>query len=350
LLLELVLRFERHERNVVNRARSLLLVPFLILAFQLCCTAAFGQMPALSPLPQTGKLSKPTDPTKFAFVIAGDNRPAHKTCSQPPTPGKIFAAVKGLSPAAAFVLWTGDTISGKQPDKPNRMQKQYKEFKDIAKTAGVPVFNAPGNHEMDDEQNAPSDTMKELYRKHMAETYGAFNYGNSRFIALDSENEPAKEATGATGKKSDAPGAITKKQLKLLDEDLSKNTDKAHIVIFMHHPVVPYKPEDGIDPASVTALEKIFAKYKNVSYVVSGHEHMYYNSQGPHDQMTPPPSRTDPTQPALPPYYLVSGGGGAPLKKNTPGSFFHYLVFTVDGGTITPTLTQVDSSDPCDKK
>ena len=334
----------------MNRVRTLLLISVSAWAFHLCGAAAFGQMPALSPLPKTGKLSAPADATKFTFVIAGDNRPAHKTCTQPPAPGKIFAAVKGLSPAAAFVLWTGDTISGKQPDKPNRMQKQYKEFKDIAQTAGIPVFNAPGNHEMDDEDNAPSDAMKALYRKHMAETYGAFNYGNSRFIALDSENEPAKDEFSAAGGKSDAPGAITKKQLKLLDEDLSKNTDKAHIVIFMHHPVEAYDTKDGLDPANAHDLKKVFAKYTNVSYVVSGHEHMYYNSQGAHDQMTPPPSRMDPTQPALPPYYLVSGGGGAPLKKNTPGSFFHYMVFTVDGGTITPTLAQVDSSDPCDKK
>ena len=324
----------------MNRARCLLLPLFFLYA-----AAVFGQMPELSPLPKTGQLSPAKHPNSFVFVIAGDNRPAHKTCPQPPTPGKIFAAVKALNPPAAFVLWTGDTISGKQPDKPNRMAKQYKEFKEIAKTAGVPVFNAPGNHEMDDENNEPSDTMKELYKKHMADTYGAFNYGNSRFIALDSEHKPATEAATGSDKKNDAPGAITEKELKLLDDDLAKNTDKAHIVIFMHHPVEPYKPEDGIDSASVTSLKTVFAKYKNVSYVVSGHEHMYYNPQGDRSKMVDPPKRKDPSQP---PFYLVSGGGGAPLKKNTPGSFFHYIVFQVDHDKITPTLFKVDSSDPCD--
>jgi 3',5'-cyclic AMP phosphodiesterase CpdA len=324
----------------VNRARCLLLPLFFLYA-----AASFGQMPELSPLPKTGKLLPAKHPNSFTFVIAGDNRPAHKTCPQPPTPGKIFAAVKALNPPAAFVLWTGDTISGKQPDKPNRMANQYKEFKEIAQTAGVPVFNAPGNHEMDDENNEPSDTMKELYKKHMSDTYGAFNYGNSRFIALDSEHKPAAEAATGSDKKTDAPGAITEKELKLLDDDLAKNTDKTHIVIFMHHPVEPYKPEDGIDPASVTALKAVFAKYKNVSYVVSGHEHMYYNPQGDRSKMVNPPKRKDPSQP---PFYLVSGGGGAPLKKNTPGSFFHYLAFQVDHDKITPTLFKVDSSDPCD--
>jgi hypothetical protein len=316
-------------------------------------------MPALSPLPRTGSLSAPADPTKFTFVIAGDNRPAHKSCPQPPTPGKIFAAVKSLNPAASFVLWTGDTISGKDSDA-KKIHDEYKEFLDIGRTAGVPVFNAPGNHEMDDSNNDPSDAMKKLYRKYMAQTYGAFTYGNSRFIALDSEHKakPDSKSTDAAAAKtkskkkkdkSDAPGAITKKELDLLKKDLDANSSVAHIFIFMHHPVVPYDAQDGLDQASVDALQKIFARHANISYVVSGHEHMYYNSQGDKTKVVDPPSRTDPTKPAQLPYYLVSGGGGAPLKKNTPGPFFHYLIFFVDGATVTPTLVKVDSSDPCAK-
>ena len=38
-------------------------------------------------------------------------------------------------------------------------------------------------------RNDPSNAMKKLYEKNMAGTYGAFTYGNSRFIALDSENK-----------------------------------------------------------------------------------------------------------------------------------------------------------------
>jgi hypothetical protein len=325
----------------------------LFLALPLAAAAAWAQMPALSPLPGTGKLSSPADPAKFTFVLAGDNRPAHKSCAQPPTPGKILADVKGMDPAAAFVLWTGDTISGKQADKPKRIHEEYKEFLAIAATAGVPVFNAPGNHELDDENNVPSDAMKALYKKYMAETHGAFNFGNSRFIALDSENEPSggaqaaapKDVSNAGSKKAEAPGAITPKELDALEKDLQANQDKAHIFLFMHHPVEPYSAKDGIDAESVKALKKIFVRYNNVSYVVSGHEHMYYNAQGERDKMVDPPSRRDPSQP---PYYLVSGGAGAPLKKDTPGSFFHYLVFNVDGDKIVPTLVRVDSSDPCD--
>ncbi|HEX4602502.1 MAG TPA: hypothetical protein VH724_00775, partial [Candidatus Angelobacter sp.] len=130
----------------MNSTRFALRFLLFVLALQLC-TAAFGQMPALAPLPQTGSLTPPGNSTQFSFVIAGDNRPAKKGCKQPPTPGKIFAAVKALNPPASFVLWTGDTISGKAKHPKDakdaaEIASEYSEFLGIAKSAGVPVFNA----------------------------------------------------------------------------------------------------------------------------------------------------------------------------------------------------------------
>lgn len=330
----------------------------LLLVFTIrLSVAAFGQMPDLKPLPQTGTLPSSNNVTQFTFVVSGDNRPAHKSCKQPPTPGKIFAAVKALSQPAAFVLWTGDTISGKAKHPKDskdaaKVAAEYAEFLGIAKTAGVPVFNAPGNHEMDDGNNKPSDTMKKLYESNMAGSYGAFTYGNSRFIALDSEHpfqsSPCPtEPAAAKKNKVDAPGSITQKTLDLLKADLDADINLAHVFIFMHHPVFPYKCEDGLDPESVQSLQTLFANYSNVSYVISGHEHMYYNPLGK-GALVLPPTRTDPTNPTQLPYYLVSGGGGAPLKNNTTGSFFHYIVFQVNGATVTPTLWVVESYDPCD--
>ena len=69
-----------------------------------------------------------------------------------------------------------------------------------------------------------------------------------------------------------------------------------------------------VSPESVQKLQTLFANYTNVSYVVAGHEHMYYNPLGK-GALVLPPSRTDPTSPAISPYYLVSGGGGAPLQE-----------------------------------
>jgi hypothetical protein len=335
-------------RNLLVRRACLLL---LIICF--CGKIAVGQMPELAPLPGTGHLSSAANPNQFSFIVAGDNRPAHAKCPQPQIPGEIFSAASKMNPPPALLLWTGDTISGKRPDKPKRIKEQYEEFLGIAKTANTPIFNAPGNHEMDDANNVPSKEMKALYRKYMGSTYGGFTYGNSRFIALDSENEvpsdspSTSEGTDGKKEKSDSPGYITEKQLTLLQQDLDANKDKAHVFLFFHHPVKPAKAEDGLAPESVKALEKLFKNYQNISYVISGHEHMYYNAQDPAD-LIKPPSRSDPSQP---PYYLVSGGAGAPLKS-LPGGFYHYLVFKVDGNNISPALVKVESSpadDNCQK-
>src|SRR5260221_8382027 len=117
----------KHERNVVKPERYLPPVLLVVLAFQLCTTASLGQMPSLSPFPKTGTLSKPSDPDKFTFVIAGDNRPAHKSFPQPPTPSLIFSAVKELGHAAALLLSTGEPMSGKRPDTAKRTPEQYHE-------------------------------------------------------------------------------------------------------------------------------------------------------------------------------------------------------------------------------
>jgi hypothetical protein len=55
---------------------------------------------------------------------------------------------------------------------------------------------------------------------------------------------------------------------------------------------------------------------------------------------TSPPGRTDPT--AVSPYYLVSGGAGAPLTgKPKDGGFHNYMAFTVSGPMITARLVRL---------
>lgn len=80
----------------------------------LVCFSADGAMQtsALSSVPGTGSL-KPTTATAFTFIVAGDSRPAKADLPPPPQPGEILAAAKPAS--AAFVVWTGDTIYGLNP-------------------------------------------------------------------------------------------------------------------------------------------------------------------------------------------------------------------------------------------
>ena len=331
---------------------------FLTVLICVGAVAAHSQMPTLPPLPKTGSLSTPTNPQQFTFVVAGDNRPAKATDPQGPTPKEIFAAAQKLGPA--FVMWTGDTIYGKNPDDAKLLHKQYKEFLDIARTAGVPVFNAPGNHELDDSKDVPNAQMLQYYISDMGPAYGAFTYGNSRFIALNSEAQAPSGTTGTCSPdqadkddqdtkskavkkhkkhkkdKPNAPGYIDPAQLTLLQKDLEVNKNLAHILIFMHHPVEAENCKDALAEESVKALKQMFTNYSNVSYVISGHEHLYYNPQS-NSGLGQPPSRTDPSQP---PYYLVTGGAGAPLKS-TPGGFYNYLVFTVNGSQISAEMIKL---------
>jgi hypothetical protein len=234
----------------------------------LASVCVHAQMPVLTPLPGTGQQTPPSNSDKFTFLVAGDNRPPHSGDPQPPIPGRIFAAAKNAK--VSFVLWTGDTISGKNPTDGTQIQKQYQEFLGIAATAGVPVYNAPGNHELDDANNVPNSQMLAWYIQYIGPPYGAVNIGNSRFIALNSEQTPPGLEAGDNGNKE--PGYVDDVQRELLEGDLKANQKMAHIFVFMHHPLKPYKKKDGFEKDNGKKLLKLLAKYPNVSFVFSAEQ------------------------------------------------------------------------------
>jgi hypothetical protein len=326
-----------------------------ILWLGLSFTVAHGQgFPALPAVPGTGRLSNDPHSTHFTFIAAGDNRPAGSTIKQPKTLSHILKDSKRFKPS--FILWSGDTIAGfriaGQKMHHKTLIAQYKEFFRIAATAGVPMFNSPGNHEMDKVDKSkdatvetPDEKMQELYLEVMkfpenAPPYGAFNYGNSRFIAVDTEEVPPITAVRSEGKvvakklKLD-PGFVSAQQIELLAADLEANKDKAHIFVFMHHPIKPAKKGSRLNKENADTLEALFARYPNVSYVIAAHEHLYFNASG--DKLKPA-SKTSSSSGG--PVYLVSGGAGAPLdscpsatEKNCSSSY-HYLVFEVKGDEV----------------
>jgi 3',5'-cyclic AMP phosphodiesterase CpdA len=300
--------------------------------------------PSLQPVPGTGAL-KPPAGSSFTFIVAGDNRPAKADLPQPATPGQIFAAAKGAG--ASFIVWTGDTIYGLD-DKPSEaINQQYQAFFKLAATAGVPVFTAPGNHEMDvkvkgdkDLKEEGSAAMEALYRKNMglapnAQIYGAFTYGNARFILVNTEEVAPATVVRSPAAKTDSganldPGYISPAQMQWIAAELASNK-ATHTFVFMHHPIQPKKADMGLNKKNADDLTKLFAKYGNISYVLASHEHLYYNPQT--KDTSPPPNRNAPS--TQPPFYLVSGGAGAPLV-GTPatGGFHNYLVFHVAGNNV----------------
>jgi hypothetical protein len=309
--------------------------------------------PSLPPVPHTGQLQNQTDATKFTFVVAGDNRPATEDSPQPKLLSQIFHDAQTCKPA--FFLWCGDIIYGHE-DHHKKLEKQYKEFFSIARLAGVPVFNAPGNHEMDKVTNTstakietPDKKLEGYYLEFMkfpkdAPPYGAFDYGNSRFIAVDTEEvggPPAPSPTATPEKKLKLdPGFVSPRQIELLTQDLEANKAKAHIFVFMHHPIMPAKSSSGLYPPNAAALQALFKNYPNVSYVIAAHEHLYLNATGP--------GLTDPAPSG--PSYVISGGAGAPLDKCPDSAMAnctsanHYLVFKVEQSDVKVEVVQVPTS------
>jgi hypothetical protein len=313
--------------------------------------------PPLPPVPHTGQLQDQPGATKFRFVVAGDNRPATDTPTPPPVLTKIFEDAQRLF-KPVFFLWSGDVIYGHHTHY-KQLGAQYKEFFKVAALGKAPVFNSPGNHEMDtmtetatEKIETPDKKLQDYYLEFMkfpagAPAYGAFNYGNSRFIAVDTEEpggpSPTPTSTPASSKRLKLdPGFVSPTQLKLLKSDLEANKDKAHVFVFMHHPIKPAKSSSALNPDNASALEALFKNYPNVSYVIAAHEHLYYNASG---STLDPADRDDPSGQG--PTYLVSGGAGAPLD-NCPGSagancmaHHHYLVFEVDGSTVKVQVIRV---------
>jgi hypothetical protein len=183
--------------------------------------------------------------------------------------------------------------------------------------------------------------------------YGAFTFGNSRFIALNTDDLPGSSCAGtgaqagASGKagkagktgKAGAAGKAAKAgkkkfagdlgttQLSQLAADLAGDTAITNVFILMHRPIYAQKASSRLTKGCRNELETLFAKYPNVRFVLASHEHLFYQ-----------PAKLD--HPA-PPAYLVSGGAGAPLAT---GGFYNYLVFTVDGSQVTWKMVKPGSS------
>jgi hypothetical protein len=329
----------------------------LVCAFFFSLPAAGAGFPPLAPLPGTGSLGTPADPSSFTFVVAGDNRPASSGGSQPATLGQIVAAVHGMSPAPAFVLWAGDTIYGKKPDKEKKMQAEYEEFLGIAKGAGVPVFSAPGNHELNlkadpegcpkaiDEPD-PSGNLLRFWTTSMGQPFGVFRYGNSAFVAVNTDDVVPAGVKLPKCKYNGYVGPDQLAALKTTLDDLSADESIAHIFVFMHRPVEasPVSSKNQLDKTSRDPLKAILedGKYPNVSFVFAAHQHLFYFHDKKHPWQTGPFERQDPA--GSKPAYIVTGGAGAPLtKKATPktGGYHHYLVIQVAGANVTVTVVKV---------
>jgi hypothetical protein len=252
---------------------------------------------------------------RFSFIVFGDRthsgapvgtllleEPATKVFQQ------ILREADLLSPS--FVLFAGDLIEGY--DKPEIIQREWDEVLPIAGGGKTPFVALPGNHDV---QNPATE---QIWQKRVGDRYFSFDYGNSHFIGLDSEEEAAQGA-------AEPKGIISRQQLAWLKADLEAHKNAANIFVALHEPLFLYG-ESNWD--IVHALLKQFP----VRAVFAGHYHEY---------------RKLPARDGI--EYIVTGGGGGELDGHPElGQFHHYLLVQVDGGRIRWSVIQPGSVLPPD--
>jgi hypothetical protein len=345
--------------------RSIAVVSLLFAA-----VAAYAQMPPAQPLPTGAPMLDPTPAaTKFTFVVAGDNRPAK--WSLPATQPFLDIAARLAAQPPAFVVWNGDNVFGKREVG---IAAQYVEYLSIMRKVPVPVFNAPGNHELavqtniacgtsSDPWNAEipdwSGSMLAQYTYSMAPPYGMFRYGNAAFLLVNTDDVPDVAIPSAC----EYVGVVSQAQLAALKtsiDQLSADKSIAHIFFFMHRPIHDDNGSQLAAPTAGTPYANQLAQFcalldnnthPKVTFVFASHDHRLFvyptpaNANGPFTRSVP--ANGNPT-------FIVTGGAGAPLEgcksgssARPPGAYYHYLSVAVDGPNVTATVVPLYGTTPC---
>lgn len=245
--------------------------------------------PASSPL----KLTLPVKDGSLRFAVIGDTGSGTEKQRQV---ADMMIRYKQLFPFE-FVLMMGDNLYGSETPKDfeNKFSDVYKKLLDDK----IKFYATLGNHDLPIQINYEKFNMngKEYYR---------FKKGNVAFYSLNSNY-------------------MDKRQVKWLEDELTKDTSDWKICFF-HHPPYSSAKKHGSDTQLREIIEPIFLKY-GVNVVLAGHEHVY-------ERIKP--------QKGI--YYFVSGAAGqlrigdvrsqSPLTEKSFDQDMHFMLFEVVGDKL----------------
>lgn len=239
-------------------------------------------------------LEQPELEPSFTFAVTGDGRPTVAGMPFPRVSTDIFRELRLLRPE--FVLYPGDAIFG-YGDTRAEMLRELDAFAALADTAGVPVYNAPGNHEMQSRHEAV-----EVLREWGHDLYGSFDFRGCHFVVLNTDEVELE-------------GRVTGKQLEWLRADLAAAHGARAVFVVMHRPLHSWFQGD-FNPDDAKVLHELFCSH-GVAAVFAAHDHFFYEER--HDGVR----------------YVTTGGAGGPLYTQPPaGGFAHYLLVTVEADEI----------------
>jgi acid phosphatase type 7 len=241
------------------------------------------------------------DDSRFSFAVVGDSGSGGK--------GQLAVAALLERLRPDLVLHTGDVVypAGQERHYDRRF---FTPYRNLIKT--VPLFPVLGNHDVRKGNGAAflENFHPPLGSPGSTKRYYSFDWGNTHFVALDSELYHGDR------------GSDPEEQRDFLERDLA-TTRKHWRIVFLHRS--PYgSSRHGGDEKVREDLEPLFAK-NGVDLVFSGHDHVY--------------ERTVPIRGVT---YVVSGGGGRRLypagrsaRTVSSVSAHHAVLVRVDGSHLS---------------
>jgi hypothetical protein len=251
------------------------------------------------------------DDSRFSFAVVGDSGSGGK--------GQLAVAALLERLRPDLVLHTGDVVypAGQERHYDRRF---FAPYRNLIKT--VPLFPVLGNHDVRKGNGAAflENFHPPLGSVGSTKRYYSFDWGNTHFVALDSELYHGDR------------GADPEEQRDFLERDLA-TTRKRWRIVFLHRS--PYgSSRHGGDEKVREDLEPHFVKH-GVGLVFSGHDHVY--------------ERTVPIRSVT---YVVSGGGGRRLypagrsaRTVSSVSAHHAVLVRVDGGHLSLEAVEAGGTD-----
>ena len=244
-----------------------------------------------------GKKSRPfpVDPgtppgDEFSFLVIGDTRAGNSLAHK--------KLIKEMSKQdAAFYIHTGDFVHDATDPA------QWNEFFRIERPllSKMPIVPVAGNHDISDIGIYTNLFFRE-------ERFYSFDYSNIMIIVLDST----------------VPIEKGDRQYRFLEEELDRyeSSSKDHLFVAVHHP--PYSSGHHGDYSMLKESVLPLIEKHNVVAVMSGHEHNYER-----------------TRPITGIVYIVTGGGGSPLRAVDVKPYsekalivLHFIKITVKGKSV----------------
>ena len=278
----------------------------------------------------SGQWYQPVSGTQFAFGLKGvterdsDNftfiqmTDIHLDANTLVTFNKAVEEFKKISPA--FVVSTGDLANAGDGTTISEAQaaQWFGAYKTAISGLSMPVYNAPGNHDManlacESAAGATAGCSKNSYRNSFGPTYYSFDWGQCHCVVLDPNTYSVSTQSPMF--------EISTSQLGWLQKDLSYRAKNSPLLVFFHEPTTSWDSQ-----AAQNSVLSLLKQYKTAVFTGHAHANLLMDAQGVAEQVTA----------------ALSGEWG--YGDNPDGSKAGYRIVSVAGSAIDSFYKNVDST------